>query len=198
MSIATIARLKIALNNVEPAVVRRVEVPFNIRLDRLHLVLQAAMGWTNSHLYEIRAGGAGWGIPSPDWPDGPLDASKARLHRVVEDTGARTLHYVYDFGDGWDHTIKIESVSDPVFGVLYPRLLDASGRCPPEDVGGPFGYAEALEAIADPSHERHDELKEWMPENFDPKVVDVIVLADTVEILAKRWSRQPAGRRPKA
>lgn len=196
MSAATIARLKITLDDIEPAVVRRVEVPFNIRLDRLHLVLQAAMGWTNSHLYEIRAGGAGWGTPDPDGDD-MLDATKARLHRMVEDTGAKTLHYIYDFGDGWDHTIKIERVIDPVFGVLYPRLLDASGRCPPEDVGGPHGYAEALEAIADPSHERHDELKEWMPENFDPKIVDIIALADNVETLAKRWSRKPT-RRAKA
>lgn len=196
MSAATIARLKITLDDIEPAVLRRVEVPFNIRLDRLHLVLQAAMGWTNSHLYEIRAGGAGWGTPDPDGDD-MLDASKARLHRVVEDTGAKTLHYIYDFGDGWDHTIKIERVTDPVFGILYPRLLDASGRCPPEDIGGPFGYAETLEAIADPSHERHDELKEWMPENFDPKIVDIIALADNVETLAKRWSRKPT-RRAKA
>lgn len=196
MSAATIARLKITLDDIEPAVVRRVEVPFNVRLDRLHLVLQAAMGWTNSHLYEIRAGGAGWGTPDPDGDD-MLDATKARLHRMVEDTGAKTLHYIYDFGDGWDHTIKIERVIDPVFGVLYPRLLDASGRCPPEDVGGPHGYAEALEAIADPSHERHDELKEWMPENFDPKIVDIIALADNVETLAKRWSRKPT-RRAKA
>jgi hypothetical protein len=196
MSAATIARLKIILD-VEPAVVRRIEVPFNIRLDRLHLVLQAAMGWTDSHLYEIRAGGTGWGIPSPDWPDGPLDASKARLDRVVEDTGAKTLHYIYDFGDGWDHTIKIERILDPVFGIVYPRLLDAISRCPPEDVGGLFGYAEALEAIADPTHERHEECREWMPENFDPKLVDVIALADNVETLAKRWSRKPA-RRAKA
>jgi acyl-coenzyme A synthetase/AMP-(fatty) acid ligase len=54
----------------------------DIRLDRLHLLIQAAMGWTNSHLYEIRAGDVGWGIPDPGWPDGPLDARKARLaHR---------------------------------------------------------------------------------------------------------------------
>jgi hypothetical protein len=194
MSAATIARLKINLKDVEPAIVRRIEVPFNIRLDRLHLVLQAAMGWTDSHLYEIRAGGVGWGVPSPDWPDGPLDATQARLDRVIKDTGVRTLHYLYDFGDGWDHTIKIERVIDPVIGVVYPRLLNATGRCPPEDVGGPSGYAETLAAIADPEHEQHDECKAWMPDNFDPKIADIIALADKVEALAKRWSRKPAKR----
>ena len=65
MNAATIARLKITLNNVKPVVLRRVEVPFDIRLDRLHLTIQAAMGWTNSHLYEIRAGGVGWSTPIP-------------------------------------------------------------------------------------------------------------------------------------
>src|ERR1700759_970240 len=98
MSLDTIARLKVTLDEVKPTVLRRIEVPFDIRLDRLHEVLQAAMGWTNSHLYEMRAGGAGWGLTDPDWPDGPLDARKARLDRVVEDTGAKTLRYLYDFG----------------------------------------------------------------------------------------------------
>lgn len=59
MTADTIARLKITLDDVEPAVLRRVEVPLGIRLDRLHLTIQAAMGWTNSHLYELRAGDVG-------------------------------------------------------------------------------------------------------------------------------------------
>ena len=103
MSAAAIARLKITLDDMEPAVIRRVETSFDIRLDRLHLLIQAAMGWTNSHLYEIRVGDVGWGIPDPGWPDGPLDARKARLAAVIEDVGTRTLRYIYDFGDGWEH-----------------------------------------------------------------------------------------------
>lgn len=70
----SIAHLQITLNDVKPLVRRRVEVPLTIRLDRLHLVFQAAMGWTNSHLYEIRARDVGWGMPDPDWGDGPLQA----------------------------------------------------------------------------------------------------------------------------
>ena len=67
-----IARLKVTLEDVEPTVMRRLDVPLKIRLDRLHLVLQAAMGWTNSHLYEFQAGDVGWGVPDPDFDDGPL------------------------------------------------------------------------------------------------------------------------------
>ena len=81
MTAASIAHLRIKLDDVEPAVVRRVEVPLTIRLDRLHLVLQAAMGWTNSHLYEIRARDVGWGGPDPDFGDGPLDAQQGPADR---------------------------------------------------------------------------------------------------------------------
>ena len=168
MSADTIARLKITLDDVKPAVLRRIEVPFNIRLDRLHLAIQAAMGWTNTHLYEIRARDVGWGIPDRDWGDGPLDARKANLGDVLEDVGTKTLRYLYDFGDGWEHTIKVERLIDPEPGALYPRLIEASGRCPPEDIGGPWGYAEFLEAIGNPKHERHDEFKEWFADDLIP------------------------------
>lgn len=198
MSADTIARLKITLNDVEPAVLRRIEVPFDIRLDRLHLVIQAAMGWTNTHLYEIRARDVGWGIPDRDWGDGPLDARKARLGDVLEDVGAKTLRYLYDFGDGWEHTIKVERVVDPEPGILYPRLIEANGRCPPEDIGGPWGYAEFLEAIGDPKHERHAEFKEWLSDDFDPNIVDAGRLVAEVAVLAKRWSRKPAAKRQRS
>jgi hypothetical protein len=194
MSADTIARLKITLDHVKPAVLRRLEIPFDIRLDRLHLTIQAAMGWTNSHLYEIRAGDVRWSTPYPDadWAGEFLDARKARLGDVLEDVGVKTLRYLYDFGDGWEHTIKIERLIDPEPGALYPRLVLANGRCPPEDVGGPWGYAELLEAIHDPKHERHSDLSDWIPENFDPNDPDTDALAAEVAMLAKKWLRKPA------
>jgi hypothetical protein len=191
MTAAGIAYLKIKLNDVEPAVVRRVEVPLAIRLDRLHLVLQAAMGWTDSHLYEFRARDIGWGVPDPDFGDGPLDARKARLADVVQDTRVRSLKYLYDFGDGWEHTVRIERITDAAPGITYPRLIEATGRCPPEDVGGPWGYRDFLEAIADPDHEQHAETLTWIGGPFDPATVDAKSHARAVAALAKRWSRSP-------
>ena len=152
------------------------------------------MGWTNGHLYEIRAGKVGWSEPDPDWGrDGPLHARTD----VLEDIGTNPLKYLYDFGDGWEHTIKIERLLDHAPGVTYPRLIEAVGRCPPEDVGGPWGYAEFLEAIADPKHERHVELSEWIADDFDPNAVDSDWLAEELATLAKRWSRKPAVKRPR-
>src|SRR5262245_48308627 len=171
IAITDIARLKVTLNHVKPAVVRRIEVPLRIRLDRLHVVLQVAVGWTDSHLWELRARDVGWCICNPGGGDGPLDANKATLLAAIQDTGAKRLTYIYDFGDGWEHTIKIKRIGAALPGELYPRLLDATGRCRPEDIGGPPGYAKFLEATADPQHERHAELREWYEDGFDPNVV---------------------------
>ena len=197
MNADTIARLKITLDDVKPAVLRRVEVPFDIRLDRLHLTIQAAMGWTNSHLYELRVGDVGWSTlyPEADWPDDFLDARKARLGDVLGDIGTKTLRYLYDFGDGWEHTIKVERLTGPEPSVLYPRLIEASGRCPPEDCGGPWGYADLLEVIKDPTHERYAELTEWIADDFDPNIVDAARLTGAVAALANTWSRKPASKR---
>ena len=195
MTATGIALLKVTLDDVKPKVQRRVEVPLAIRLDRLHLVLQAAVGWTNSHLYEIRARDVGWGIPDPDFGEGPLDAKKARLVDVLEDVGVKTIKYLYDFGDGWEHTVKVERITDAAPGLIYPRLIDPGGRCPPEDVGGPWGYGEFLDALADPAHEGHAEMKEWVGEDFDPEAVDVEELSSAVAALAKTWTRKPPTKR---
>jgi hypothetical protein len=107
---------------------------------------------------------------------------------VIEDVGTKTLRYAYDFGDGWEHSIKIERLLDAQPGILYPRLIQTSGRCPPEDVGGLWGYAEFLDVIRDPTHERHAELKEWVGCDFDPNHVDNEGLAAHVAALAKQWA----------
>ncbi len=191
---AAIVRLKVTLDDVEPKVLRRIEVPADIKLDRLHLTLQAALGWTNGHLYEIRAKDARFGLPDPDWPDGPLDARKARLIDLLEDARIKTLRYLYDFGDGWEHTIKIEGLADPEPDVAYPRLIEAAGRCPPEDVGGPWGYGDLIEALEDPDHEGHAEMREWVGDDFDPQQFDAEPLKAEVAALAKRWSKKPASK----
>jgi Plasmid pRiA4b ORF-3-like protein len=96
MSADTIARLRITLVDVKPAVLRRVEVPFNIRLDRLHLTI-------------LSRSGLGRRLPR---------SRKARLGDVLEDVGMKMLKYLYDFGDGSEHTIKVERLIDPEPGVL--------------------------------------------------------------------------------
>ena len=131
----SIIEIKVTLQDIEPAVTRTLQVPADIRLDRLHLTLQVAMGWTNSHLYMFEAARATWGIADPDFGGEDLPANKTTLGQVIEDTGKKTINYIYDFGDNWEHRIKIGRITDPVPGELYPRLIEVTGKCPPEDVG---------------------------------------------------------------
>ncbi len=186
-----IARLKITLDEIKPRIWRRIEVPLAIRLDDLHVVIQEAMGWENYHLYEFRAGGFSWGIPDQDFDFGeqPLAAKKATLAGLLGDAGRKTFKYLYDFGDGWEHSIRVERVvaTDPE--ARYPRLLAAERRCPPEDCGGPWGYVDYLEAIADPNHENHDEMIEWRGPGFDPNDVDEAGIHKRLGRLATRLSR---------
>src|SRR6516162_4797243 len=102
-----IVHLGITLDDVIPEVSRIVAVPLGINLGKLHLVLQAAMGWTNTHLWLIHAAGCTWGVPNPDLRDDTLPANRTTLIDMIADTGARRFDYIYDFGDQWVHTVKI-------------------------------------------------------------------------------------------
>jgi hypothetical protein len=196
MGAKSIVRLKITLDRVEPAVMRRITVRFGVRLGRLHRIIQAAMGWSGGHLWEFRAGGTGWG-PRDDYEfgDGPHDASKATLLSVIEDVGVKTMRYIYDFGDDWQHTIKVERIFADVPGLAQPFLLEATGRCPPEDIGGPQGYREMLDALADPKHARHVEFVERYG-SFDPAVVDLKGLEAAVDALTAQTHPTTTRRKP--
>src|SRR5207253_5176453 len=138
-----IARLKITLDRVKPQVLRRVEVPLDLRLDRLHLVIQAAMGWETCHLYEFQAGSRRWGIPDDELGGGLSDSLlnvKSATLAQLRDRARGKFKYWYDFGDDWFHTITLEKLIPADPNTAYPRLIAARSRCPPEDVGGPWGY----------------------------------------------------------
>jgi Plasmid pRiA4b ORF-3-like protein len=194
---ADIARLRIELDEVEPRVFRRVEVPVDIRLDRLHLVIQAAMGWENYHLWEFRRGDAAWGIPDPSWsnPERPVHAAKAASLADLLGAQVRKFTYVYDFGDNWHHTVRVEAIAGPEPEARYPRFLDGQGACPPEDVGGFFGYMDFLDVIADPAHERREELLEWCGGAFDPADIAESAIRQQMDKLAPK---PPRKRTPRA
>jgi len=190
-----IVHLVITLKDVVPKVSRVVAVPLGIHLDMLHLVLQATMGWSNTHLWLIEAGGCTWGVPDPDFRDGTLPADRTALIDMVADTGVNRFNYIYDFGDHWDHTVKIVKPMPAAPGVAYPLLIDAIGRCPLEDSGGPPGYAELLEALQDPAHPRRAEVAEWPGLKFDPSKVNRARLEEAVGSLAKLMTPRRRSRR---
>ena len=105
-----------------------------------------------------------------------LDSTKTLISAVLPADGAPlSFEYHYDFGDSWVHDVLFEGCPAPQPGVTYPQCLEGARACPPEDVGGVFGYAEYLEAMADPSHERHKEMRDWngpfKPEAFNRDMV---------------------------
>lgn len=167
-----IFELDIVLEEVQPLVRRRVQVPGEVSLAVLHEVVQSAMGWTNSHLHEFEIAGRRYGMPDPDGDDQDVtDEAKVKLFRLVKQ-GDR-FAYVYDFGDSWNHEIVVEEIHSPEPGVRYPRCVSGEGACPPEDVGGPWGYEEFQAVMADPSHPEHGERLDWVGAPFDPHRFDL-------------------------
>ncbi len=167
-----IYRLKITLRDIHPPIWRSIEVAGNIRLDRLHLMFQAAMGWCNGHLHSFSIDGVDYGMHNPDWDVDVENEKKFRLDDLVAMEKAR-FDYLYDFGDNWEHEVSVEKIAPAEQGVKYPRCLAGARACPPEDVGGIWGYENFLEAIRNPKHEEHAEYLEWVDGAFDSEAFDV-------------------------
>lgn len=160
MSAETVARLHIVLDDIEPVIWRRVDVPVTASLKMLHDVVQAAMGWENCHLWHVEAGDRRYGLPDPMWPESGMAAAKNVKLAALIDRSVRELVYTDDMGDDRRHTITVETVGPGEPDVKYPRFVAGERRCPPEDVGGLPGYEMFLEAMGDRAHEDHDRLRD--------------------------------------
>jgi len=192
-------RFRITLLDTDPAIWRLIDVPGWYDFRELHVAIQGAMGWTDSHLHMFTPVGESW---SSEWQIGiPLDDLDEETIAgweipIIEHFGSvgDALDYTYDFGDGWEHRVELTGVSlasseiqttsagSSAPAATYPRCLDGAGSCPPEDCGGPHGFSLLREILPDPTHEQYDEMLEWVggpdhatalldPEPFDPSAV---------------------------
>ncbi len=157
----------------DPPVWRRLLIPATMPLRRLHDVIQAAMGWQDSHLHCFTDGQRTYGFPDPE-----LAFTDDRPVRFGDlDLGSGGLRYTYDFGDDWEHHIVVESVGAAKEGERYPRCIGGDGACPPEDCGGPPGYEQLRAILADPGDEEHDDMLTSLgldhASEFDPAVFDI-------------------------
>jgi hypothetical protein len=169
-------QFRVTLLDTQPAVWRRIQVKGGT-LDKLHEHIQTAMGWTNSHLHHFRVGEQRYGDPDlmqENYEDMDYeDSTGTKISAVLPRSGKRfAFEYEYDFGDGWRHEVLFEGCLRAERGKRYPVCVEGAQACPPEDVGGTWGYEEYLQAMADPRHERHEEFLGWRgpfnPEAFDP------------------------------
>lgn len=163
-AISRLFQLRIELIDVCPAIWRRVQI-HDCTLDDLHGHIQLAMGWQNRHLYQFRIRGSRYS--NPCWELAELDcevrdATRVRLSDIVPPDGRRfRFGYTYDFGDDWQHSVLFEGCLPAASGADYPLCLEGERACPPEEIGGIWGFEEYLEAITDPLHDRHDAMVLW-------------------------------------
>lgn len=169
-------QLKVTLLGTMPPIWRRMLVPANMTLAQLHNVLQDAMGWQDCHMHEFCAGHRRFGQPDPEdrFMGTPPVENKRTVHLsdVLSRVRAKVI-YTYDFGDSWEHGIVLEKrlPADP--GTTYPVCTGGERACPPEDCGGIPGFYDLLEALGNPVHDRHDELQDWIEDNYNPDVFSI-------------------------
>jgi hypothetical protein len=168
-------QFKIILKDAQPPIWRRIQIK-NCTLDKLHERIQTAMGWTNSHLNHFKIGEQFYGDPllmEENFEEFSYeDSTSTRISDILPRDGKRfRFEYEYDFGDSWWHEVLFEGCLRAEPGRRYPVCVEGARACPPEDVGGVWGYEEYQEAMADLDHERHEEFTGWRgpfaPEAFD-------------------------------
>jgi len=169
----SLLQLKVELAWIKPVIRRRIVVPASITLGNLHQVLQVVFGWGDCHLHEFDFGGERFGIPDPEYDCEPV-RSERRIQLKTALRGMNSFKYIYDFGDNWEHRIKVEKElpADPRFS-HSAVILEVANAAPPEDVGGAHGYEEFVVAMTNPDHPEHQSMHEWYGDSFDPTFVDI-------------------------
>jgi pRiA4b ORF-3-like protein len=194
---APVYQIKVALKNSKLPIWRRIEVRSDATLGELHEIIQTAMGWANSHLHHFIVGKSPnlrfIGSPAPYEVDDMTDEEnedQITLGQVLSATKSK-MTYEYDFGDSWEHEVVLEKIVEAEAIAHYPRCVAGENACPPEDVGGVWGYVDFLQAINNPEHNQHEEFLEWVGGEFDPEKFDL----DAVnELLKNRKNYELNGR----
>jgi hypothetical protein len=171
----TVVQLLVELDDVEPAVWRRLLIPGATTLGGVHQMLQSAIGWSDSHLHSFLIGGTSYGTADDDDLDDEDEEQVDETSITLLEALGRHDRFVYeyDFGDGWTHQITVETRLPQADRLRFAVCLAGQSACPPEDVGGPEGYRDFLVAMGDPAHEEHAQFLEWVGGSFDPDSFDI-------------------------
>ena len=168
----SIYQIKISLIGVKPPIWRTVLVPGDLGLGAFHDVIQAVMGWTDSHFHQFIANKVFYGIPDDDFELEMENETKYKLSQLLKKE-KDSLIYEYDFGDSWEHKILLEKISTDDGNTVLPVCIKGKRACPPEDCGGIWGYEELLETVSNTNHPEHADMLEWLGGEFDPEEFDL-------------------------
>lgn len=149
--------------------------------------------WEDHHLHDFVAGRRVYSVPDPDdalYERKVRDERLVPLNQIVDYVGD-TFEYAYDFGDDWQHNILLEAILLPEPAAFYPRCIAGARNGPPEDAGGPGGYADYIEALADPEHEEHAERLAWRGD-FDAEAFSLVGINAS---LKRTFHRRTASKR---
>jgi len=161
-----IYQIKITLNGTRPLIWRRILTNAHILLVDFHRILQTTMGWTNSHLHAFIDGSMEY-APVEFEVDGALYSRTVHLDEIMDEDNPEIV-YEYDFGDGWEHTLLLEKVLPADNQQQIPVCIGGKRNCPPEDVGGIWGYGDMLKILKKPGHKEYQSYIEWLGYEFDP------------------------------
>ncbi|WP_045226949.1 plasmid pRiA4b ORF-3 family protein [Methyloterricola oryzae] len=181
-------QLRVELQDISPIIWRLIWVESNLSLVQLHHVVQAAMGWSDAHLHEFTIDDMHYATPHPeDDLDRPLsDERRVRLHTLLKP--GLEFEYLYDFGDSWQHTIRVERAESVKELYGYAHIEAGSRACPPDDCGGPCAYQAFLDQLkTDPRNEEVTEFLNWAGNDFDPSRFDRHAANATLSRMA--WNR---------
>lgn len=178
-------QIKVTLNDISPPIWRRLLISNTTDLAELHEIIQVAMGWTDSHLHQFVVGEECYGEPEPDFDFDVTPEYGVRIGSILKKEKDWII-YEYDFGDGWEHKIVLEKILPYNPKDVLPKCVTGRRGCPPEDVGGVWGYQEFLDAYNDKNHPEHEAMLEWVGEYFEPEQFD---LNEVNEIFAEANDR---------
>ncbi|MBS3801774.1 MAG: plasmid pRiA4b ORF-3 family protein [Candidatus Thermoplasmatota archaeon] len=190
---SNIYQFKIVLNRSKPPIWRRIQVPETYSFYDLHVAIQSSFQWADYHLHEFEIFSprldriVNIGMAGEDYGEEILSEQTEKIKHYFSMEHQRS-HYIYDFGDYWEHIITLEKILPRKKEETYPRCVKGKRACPPEDSGGIWGYEEFLEAINDSNHEKHEAMKQWYGGEFDSAYFDKddIIFADPKKHLQLR------------
>jgi len=171
-----IYQIQIALKDFKPKIWRRLLIPSDLLLSDFHKIIQVSMGWTNSHLHQFVKNRNYYTVRFPDdhfWDEMDNVDYKFMIISDLLKKEKERITYEYDFGDSWHHQIILEKILPVSETINYPVCIKGKMNCPPEDVGGVWGYDSMLEILKQPDHEEYESFIEWLGGEFDPEHFDI-------------------------